>query len=87
MELKHGIVALLIVYFFVAPYAFSVRARELAEVVSDEDVYEIDYRGPETHSHLPPPKKLGGAPYIHDQTVKFQKDGRLPANKFPRNGN
>ncbi|KAL9235891.1 hypothetical protein vseg_010622 [Gypsophila vaccaria] len=83
MELKHGVFAMLIVYVLVAPYTSSVRARELVEIVRNEDIYEIDYKGPETHSHLPPPK-LGKGPFIHDQIG----DARATTNNFQgNNGN
>ena len=33
------------------------------------DIYEIDYRGPETHSYLPPPNRSNGRLNIHHQNV------------------
>ncbi|XP_027174733.1 uncharacterized protein LOC113774387 isoform X2 [Coffea eugenioides] len=33
------------------------------------DIYEIDYRGPETHSYLPPPNRSNGRHNIHHQNV------------------
>ncbi|KMS96976.1 hypothetical protein BVRB_7g179830 isoform B [Beta vulgaris subsp. vulgaris] len=75
MELKYSCVfAILIFYLLVTPYIFSA-IRNL----NDEDVYEIDYRGPETHSRLPPPDRMKrGPPYIHHKAVtKFEQ---RPAN-------
>lgn len=35
----------------------------------DSEVYEIDYRGPETHNSRPPPETLHGKPpHIHHKT-------------------
>ncbi|XP_007027280.2 PREDICTED: uncharacterized protein LOC18597917 [Theobroma cacao] len=37
--------------------------------VSDREVYEIDYRGPETHSSIPPPDHSHGhRHWIHRET-------------------
>ncbi|XWS43618.1 hypothetical protein CRYUN_Cryun16bG0119400 [Craigia yunnanensis] len=37
--------------------------------VSDKEVYEIDYRGPETHSSIPPPDDSHGQRHwIHRET-------------------
>ncbi|KAK9124318.1 hypothetical protein Sjap_013920 [Stephania japonica] len=42
-------------------------------VDSKTDVYEIDYRGPETHSFVPPPDRSGGGgPWIHHEPVMAQ---------------
>lgn len=38
-------------------------------VVVDEDVYEIDYKGPETHSSIPPPDHSRGKRMIHHETA------------------
>ncbi|KAG7600982.1 hypothetical protein ISN45_At05g002120 [Arabidopsis thaliana x Arabidopsis arenosa] len=36
---------------------------------TDSEVYEIDYRGPETHNSRPPPETMHGKPpYIHHNT-------------------
>ncbi|MGV7468016.1 hypothetical protein PJI21_28965, partial [Mycobacterium kansasii] len=80
-EFKHGVFAILIVFLLFAPYTFS-GARDLGGVVRDEEVYQIDYKGPETHSHLPPPK-LGKGPYIHDQIGEM----RATTHKVGGNGN
>ncbi|KAL3839639.1 hypothetical protein ACJIZ3_024230 [Penstemon smallii] len=32
------------------------------------EVYVIDYRGPETHTYIPPPNRAGDRPKIHHQT-------------------
>ncbi|PSS23721.1 Topoisomerase 1-associated factor like [Actinidia chinensis var. chinensis] len=37
-------------------------------------IYDIDYRGPETHSYLPPPNRSGGKLYIHrERTTTHRK--------------
>lgn len=33
------------------------------------EVYVIDYRGPETHSYIPPPNRSGGRPHVHHRNV------------------
>ncbi|KAF5182572.1 hypothetical protein FRX31_027847 [Thalictrum thalictroides] len=33
------------------------------------EVYEIDYRGPETHSFIPPPDRSTGSPFVHHESV------------------
>ncbi|XP_047337034.1 uncharacterized protein LOC124940554 [Impatiens glandulifera] len=54
-------VVFLLFLLFVIPCSFS------SEKVVDEGlIYDIDYRGPETHSsQLPPPYQSGGWPYHH----------------------
>ncbi|KAE9621833.1 hypothetical protein Lal_00032852 [Lupinus albus] len=39
--------------FLTLPY-FSIGGPQTTEAL-DSDIYEIDYRGPETHSSVPPP--------------------------------
>ncbi|XVF76484.1 hypothetical protein PTKIN_Ptkin13bG0270100 [Pterospermum kingtungense] len=49
--------------------------------VSDKDVYEIDYRGPETHSSIPPPDHSHG----HRHWVHRETD-ILPPHKYSSKG-
>ncbi|XP_062117182.1 uncharacterized protein LOC133831038 isoform X2 [Humulus lupulus] len=39
-----------------------------AIVVDSHEIYEIDYRGPETHSSIPPPDHSNGKPRVHRQS-------------------
>ena len=39
-----------------------------SDMVVDTEVYEIDYRGPETHSSIPPPDHSHGKPLTHRQS-------------------
>ncbi|XP_021751625.1 uncharacterized protein LOC110717277 [Chenopodium quinoa] len=59
--------AILIFCLLLNPYIISGVA-EMSKV-KEEDVYEIDYRGPETHSHIPPPERFKRNPYIHHKVV------------------
>ncbi|GAB2272374.1 hypothetical protein Dimus_007199 [Dionaea muscipula] len=65
MELKPSITTpfLILLFIFLATPSFS-KGRTLSEsgvdiMSPDPIVYEIDYRGPETHTYLPPPNKDG----------------------------
>ncbi|XP_021847389.1 uncharacterized protein [Spinacia oleracea] len=72
MELKYSMIfSILIFHLLLSPYTLS-GGKEISKL-NDEDVYEIDYRGPETHSHLPPPKRLKRNPYIHHKVVTKSK--------------
>lgn len=44
--------------------------------MAESEIYEIDYRGPETHSSvIPPPGHAHGRPWIHRQSVKATPNG------------
>ncbi|CAO2824250.1 unnamed protein product [Amaranthus hypochondriacus] len=64
-----------------SPYMFSgLRGEEMSNM-NDEHVYEIDYRGPETHSHLPPPKTLDQKPHIHHHKLA-KRSRNIASNNF-----
>ncbi|XP_057512336.1 uncharacterized protein LOC130794438 [Actinidia eriantha] len=69
MELKTNFaVIFILISLLIATPCFSA--------VSDIDagIYDIDYRGPETHSYLPPPNRSGGKLYIHrERTTTHRK--------------
>ncbi|XP_019054189.1 PREDICTED: uncharacterized protein LOC109115044 [Nelumbo nucifera] len=44
----------------------------------DREVYEIDYRGPETHSYIPPPNQSRGRPFIHHGSVTVKPNFKGP---------
>lgn len=57
--------------------------------MNGEEVYVIDYRGPETHSYFPPPNRSGGVggghhPHVHHPNVvvlhRESKDLMRPPN-------
>ncbi|KAK2657996.1 hypothetical protein Ddye_011048 [Dipteronia dyeriana] len=65
MELKSTtlLASLFIIFVLSSPKGGS------SEVVAGE-VYEIDYKGPETHASIPPPDHSRGKPMIrHEATV------------------
>ncbi|XP_041023062.1 uncharacterized protein LOC121264083 [Juglans microcarpa x Juglans regia] len=66
MELKPSITTFLLLFLLITvPYFSRGSCREL-----DTEVYEIDYRGPETHSSIPPPdRSRGKPPLIHRKTA------------------
>ncbi|KAL1200128.1 hypothetical protein V5N11_032150 [Cardamine amara subsp. amara] len=62
--MKSTVVIFLIIYLLLAVSCFAKGSEE-----TDSEVYEIDYRGPETHNSRPPPETLHGkSPYIHHKT-------------------
>ncbi|KAL9399146.1 hypothetical protein Peur_008107 [Populus x canadensis] len=67
MELKYSTATtILLCLLLVTPY-ISRGGSDAAE----SEVYEIDYRGPETHSSVMPlPSHSHGRPWIHQDTVK-----------------
>ncbi|BBH06025.1 hypothetical protein Prudu_017571 [Prunus dulcis] len=65
MELKDSTILTFLLLFFLATPCFS---RGGSDVVGTE-VYEIDYRGPETHSSIPPPDHSHGKPLIHKESA------------------
>ncbi|GMI80988.1 hypothetical protein HRI_001768100 [Hibiscus trionum] len=48
-------------------------------VVSEKEVYEIDYRGPETHSSIPPPD------HSHSHHHWIHRETDLPSHKSFKN--
>lgn len=50
------------------------------------EIYEIDYRGPETHSYIPPPNRSGGLPFIHGENPRgHRKSKGLKGGKIGEN--
>ncbi|KAG9453378.1 hypothetical protein H6P81_006282 [Aristolochia fimbriata] len=68
MELRSGI-SLALLFLLLARANCSTREETVAAELSSGEVYEIDYRGPETHSYIPPPDLASGSssktPYTH----------------------
>ncbi|XP_024028754.1 uncharacterized protein LOC21407167 [Morus notabilis] len=65
MELKSCFTTIFFLFLFAAPY-FS--RGEYSDALDSNEVYEIDYRGPETHSSIPPPDHSHGKPWIHKES-------------------
>ncbi|XP_010490780.1 PREDICTED: uncharacterized protein LOC104768481 isoform X2 [Camelina sativa] len=63
--MKSTVVSFLIIYLLLAVPCFAKGSEQ-----TDSEVYEIDYRGPETHNSRPPPETIHGKPpYIHHKTL------------------
>ncbi|RID72900.1 hypothetical protein BRARA_B00079 [Brassica rapa] len=59
-----SIVVILLTYLLLVAPCFAIGSEH-----TNSDVYEIDYRGPETHNSRPPPETLHGKrPFIHHKT-------------------
>uniref|UniRef100_A0A2P2J9T4 Transmembrane protein n=1 Tax=Rhizophora mucronata TaxID=61149 RepID=A0A2P2J9T4_RHIMU len=57
----HTLISIAILFSFFFFGFFIGRSSDVA----DPEIYEIDYRGPQTHSKLPPPAHSRGWPRIH----------------------
>ncbi|KAL5740744.1 hypothetical protein ACOSQ2_029924 [Xanthoceras sorbifolium] len=64
MELKSTVASLFLLFLLLLSTPFSSKGGSVVAAV-DSEVYEIDYRGPETHSSIPPPDHSRGKPMIH----------------------
>ncbi|KAL9258906.1 hypothetical protein AKJ16_DCAP00690 [Drosera capensis] len=69
MELKRSITTTFLLIILLATSSFS---RELY-VTKSSEVYDIDYRGPETHTYLPP-ERFGRWP--HKESKNLDEDRR-----------
>ncbi|OAY42647.1 uncharacterized protein LOC110620768 isoform X2 [Manihot esculenta] len=70
MEFKRRITSIFLLFLLlVMPYI----SRGVSQV-EDSGIYEIDYRGPETHSSArPPPGRSHGRPFFHgDQAAAYK---------------
>ncbi|RVW39827.1 hypothetical protein CK203_074605 [Vitis vinifera] len=66
-----------------APY-FSRGELDMSD--KNPEIYEIDYRGPETHSYIPPPNRSGGLPFIHGENPRgHRKSKGLKGGKIGEN--
>lgn len=53
----------------------------------DPEVYVIDYRGPETHTYMPPPNRSGGGggggrPHIHHRNFVLRRKSKAKVRKL-----
>lgn len=64
-----SIVVILLTYLLLVAPCFAIGSTFKYTENTNSDVYEIDYRGPETHNSRPPPETLHGKrPFIHHKT-------------------
>ncbi|KAJ4704856.1 putative Transmembrane protein [Melia azedarach] len=65
MELKSTFTIFFLLFLLLAsPFLSTGGTVELGS-----EVYEIDYRGPETHSSIPPPDHSSGKPTVHREST------------------
>ncbi|PON69250.1 hypothetical protein PanWU01x14_089730 [Parasponia andersonii] len=64
MEFKSSFKIIICLFLFAAPYF----TRGESDLVVDTEIYEIDYRGPETHSSIPPPDHSHRKPQTHRES-------------------
>ncbi|XP_073280156.1 uncharacterized protein [Primulina huaijiensis] len=62
MEFKAILIGTLLLFIIVVAPSFS--AGKLQVKSKESDVYDIDYRGPETHTYLPPPNLAADQPNV-----------------------
>ncbi|XP_021911370.1 uncharacterized protein LOC110825221 [Carica papaya] len=79
MEIKSATIFIFLI--LILPLSFSTGGL-------DSEIYEIDYRGPETHSSIPPPDHSHGRrPFIHHKTARRSpKPNSLTPANLPTNG-
>ncbi|KAF8403049.1 hypothetical protein HHK36_011143 [Tetracentron sinense] len=85
MELKFSVAAVFLLFLVLARPDFS-QGRAMVDL--DSEIYEIDYRGPETHSYNPPPNRSRGKASIHAESVTPQPKFKVSrAQNVGRDGN
>ncbi|KAI3523000.1 hypothetical protein L2E82_05599 [Cichorium intybus] len=60
MDLNNRFTTAFLLFLLFAMPAFSRGRLKLPTAKLNSEIYEIDYRGPETHSYKPPPNRSGG---------------------------
>ncbi|KAK9193043.1 hypothetical protein WN944_003739 [Citrus x changshan-huyou] len=79
MELKSSITTFFLLFLlFATPFCSLGGLPEL-----DSEVYEIDYRGPETHSSIPPPDHSHGRgkPVIRHESAVVPPESKATGRK------
>ncbi|KAM3205306.1 hypothetical protein P3L10_028716 [Capsicum annuum] len=66
MEMKTSFICIFLIVLLIAPFSSSGKM-DLSKM--DSEIYEIDYRGPETHTYIPPPKGSRGRHNFHHQSM------------------
>ncbi|KAH7865661.1 hypothetical protein Vadar_009444 [Vaccinium darrowii] len=73
MEFKPRIITIFLLFLFLllTPPCFSKGGLD----ISDSGIYDIDYRGPETHSYRPPPNRSINKPAMEHRKFKALRAG------------
>ncbi|KAJ8570687.1 hypothetical protein K7X08_037659 [Anisodus acutangulus] len=80
MEMKASFICIFLIFLLISLCSSSARKMDLLNM--DSGIYEIDYRGPETHTYIPPPKGSRGKHNFHHQSMlKHRKFKGLKASK------
>ncbi|CBI32703.3 unnamed protein product, partial [Vitis vinifera] len=84
MELKSTTAAFFLLFLLLSAPYFSRGELDMSD--KNPEIYEIDYRGPETHSYIPPPNRSGGLPFIHGENPRgHRKSKGLKGGKIGEN--
>ncbi|KAI7753824.1 hypothetical protein M8C21_031978 [Ambrosia artemisiifolia] len=78
MDLKNCLTTVCILFLLLAVPCFSKER-------PNSEVYDIDYRGPETHSHRPPPNKTGSG-FPHSNLKKHPRFKRQATRNATKKG-
>ncbi|XP_055808308.1 uncharacterized protein LOC129876852 [Solanum dulcamara] len=89
--MKASFICIFLIFLLIAPCSSSSGKMDLLKM--DSQIYEIDYRGPETHTYIPPPKGSRGKHNFHHQSmlkhhrkfkglVKASKPGEISGKKI-----
>ncbi|PIN10525.1 hypothetical protein CDL12_16880 [Handroanthus impetiginosus] len=78
MELKASIIWILLLFLMLHVSGSSRGSLQVKNMGSE--IYEIDYRGPETHTYIPPPNR--GRPRIHHQTTVARHKSKRNVKKI-----
>ncbi|KAI3832134.1 hypothetical protein MKX03_001496 [Papaver bracteatum] len=85
MDLKFGVAFGFILALVLSRPILSqgIRSNVVELMKSDEKIYEIDYRGPETHSkRIPPPDRSGNGHFNRHKTTSTVKKSSVNDHKF-----
>ncbi|XP_059305763.1 uncharacterized protein LOC132057263 isoform X2 [Lycium ferocissimum] len=84
MELKCSFIAIFLLLLLLAAPSFSSSSSGKMDLTNVESgIYDIDYRGPETHTNIPPPK--GGRHNSHHQGMLFHHKATEPGKRGKKN--
>ncbi|OVA18123.1 hypothetical protein BVC80_1835g536 [Macleaya cordata] len=84
MDLKFSVAFLSVLLLVLTRPTLSQGRSDAMDLMNNNDMYEIDYRGPETHSHVPPPYRSGDSPFIHHKTTVMASSSSGPKFKGSR---
>ncbi|KAK6126032.1 hypothetical protein DH2020_040146 [Rehmannia glutinosa] len=75
MELKASLIGTLLLFLLLLTVPGFSRGTLHVKIMGSE-IYDIDYRGPETHTYIPPPNRAGDRPRIHHQTSMARRKSK-----------